>query len=112
MHTGKTTQTGLYLLEDLLVRQGRGSECSIVCTQPRRIAAISVAERVAREAAQGRAGDGLVGYQVRLDARCSAQTRLMFCTPGVLLRRLQSPTVWEGISHILLVGYCTCRLDG
>ena len=46
--SGKSTQLPSYLLNDM-VESLRGSECYIVCTQPRRVAAISVAERVAYE---------------------------------------------------------------
>jgi HrpA-like RNA helicase len=48
---GKTTQVPQYLLEHE-IEQGRGATCSIICTQPRRIAAISVADRVAQERAE------------------------------------------------------------
>ena len=44
---GKTTQVPQFVLDDL-VSKGRGGDCNIVCTQPRRIAAIGVAERVAQ----------------------------------------------------------------
>ena len=65
------------------VRRRRGDEANIVVTQPRRIAAISLAERVAAER-----GGGVVGCAVRLESR-SAETRLLFCATGVLLRQLQ-----------------------
>lgn len=48
---GKTTQVPQYLLEHE-IESGRGAACHIICTQPRRIAAISVAERVAQERAE------------------------------------------------------------
>lgn len=48
---GKTTQVPQYLLE-AEIAAARGAGCHIVCTQPRRIAAISVAERVAQERAE------------------------------------------------------------
>jgi HrpA-like RNA helicase len=48
---GKTTQVPQYLLEHEIA-QGRGATCSIICTQPRRIAAMSVADRVAQERAE------------------------------------------------------------
>lgn len=87
--SGKTTQIPQYILEHEIA-QGRGSACSIICTQPRRIAAISVAERVSAE--RGEEGPGqpgaLVGYQVRLEAARTDATRLLFCTTGVLLRML------------------------
>lgn len=45
---GKTTQCPQYLLEEALL-SGHGDEVNIICTQPRRVAATSVAERVAEE---------------------------------------------------------------
>lgn len=45
---GKTTQLPQYILESE-IQAGQGSSCNIICTQPRRISAISVAERVAVE---------------------------------------------------------------
>lgn len=55
-------------------------------TQPRRIAATSLAERVASERGDV-AGRGMVGYQVRLERMASDDTRLLFVTTGILLRR-------------------------
>jgi hypothetical protein len=49
--SGKTTQLPQYLLEELVLA-GRAGDCNIVCSQPRRIAAVSVAERVHKECAQ------------------------------------------------------------
>ncbi|URE11554.1 HA2 [Musa troglodytarum] len=69
---GKTTQVPQFILDDM-IQSGLGGYCNIVCTQPRRLAAISVAERVSVERCEPSPGcDGsLVGYQVRLDvARC------------------------------------------
>lgn len=45
---GKTTQLPQYILESE-IESGRGAFCSIICTQPRRISALTVAERVATE---------------------------------------------------------------
>lgn len=45
---GKTTQIPQFIL-DSEIESGRGAMCSIICTQPRRISAISVSERVAAE---------------------------------------------------------------
>jgi len=58
---GKTTQVPQFVLDDLDAR-GQGAECSIICTQPRRISAMSVAERVASERCE--AVGKCVGYQV------------------------------------------------
>ena len=61
---------------------------NIVVTQPRRIAAISIAERVAYEQLQNTTG-GQIGYKVRMESSHSDKTQLMFMTPGVLLKQLQ-----------------------
>ena len=45
---GKTTQLPQYILESE-IEAGRGGSCSIICTQPRRISAMAVSERVAAE---------------------------------------------------------------
>lgn len=62
---GKTTQVPQFLLEEALLA-GRGSQCHVVCTQPRRISAITVAQRVAEE--RGEELGNSVGYQIRLEA--------------------------------------------
>lgn len=61
---GKTTQIVQYVLDEAL-DSSCGSSCNIVCTQPRRISAISVAERVAAERNE-KIGMS-VGYQIRLE---------------------------------------------
>ncbi len=75
--SGKTTQ-----LPKMCLEAGRGVRKRIGCTQPRRIAAIAVAERVAEEL-----GDqaGLVGYKIRFKDQTSRSTRLKFMTDGILL---------------------------
>lgn len=82
---GKTTQLPQFILEEELSSL-RGADCNIICTQPRRISAISVAARVSSE--RGENLGETVGYQIRLESKRSAQTRLLFCTTGVLLRQL------------------------
>lgn len=58
------------------------------CTQPRRIAAASVARRVAEELKEPLGG--LVGYQVRFEEKLSRDTRIKFMTDGILLAEMQS----------------------
>ncbi|XP_015776859.1 PREDICTED: putative ATP-dependent RNA helicase DHX57 [Acropora digitifera] len=61
---GKTTQIPQFVL-DSFIKEGRGGECFIICTQPRRISAMAVAERVSNERID-KIGES-VGYQVRLE---------------------------------------------
>lgn len=72
----------------------------IICTQPRRLTAISIAERVSNERCE-KVGS-VIGYQIRLENKISSATRLTFCTTGLLLRRLQSDPMLEGISHVIV----------
>ncbi|XP_027721058.1 putative ATP-dependent RNA helicase DHX57 [Vombatus ursinus] len=96
---GKTTQIPQFILDDTL--HGPPEKvANIICTQPRRISAISVAERVAKERAEKM---GLtVGYQIRLESVKSSATRLLYCTAGVLLRRLEGDTALQGVTHIIV----------
>ena len=89
---GKTTQVPQFILDGLLAA-GEGSTCRMVCTQPRRIAAISIAKRVAQE--RGSAIGQQVGYSIRLESKQSKNTRLLFCTTGVLLRKLQGDACYQ-----------------
>ncbi|XP_071163439.1 putative ATP-dependent RNA helicase DHX57 isoform X5 [Mytilus edulis] len=96
---GKTTQVPQFILDSYL--NGKGLHlCNMLCTQPRRISAMSVAERVAQERAEklGRS----VGYQIRLEKVQSSMTRLLFCTTGIVLRRLEGDPKLEGVSHIII----------
>jgi ATP-dependent RNA helicase DHX36 len=99
--SGKTTQVPQFIL-DQYIREGRGAECNIYCTQPRRIAAISVAERVAAERGE-RVGNS-VGYRVRFsNAIPQYGGSITYCTTGILLRQLHNG--WEalrGVSHVIV----------
>lgn len=83
---------------DSLVLSNRGSQTSIIVTQPRRISAISVATRVSQE----RLEDGSVGYAIRGESRQNESTKLLFCTTGVVLRRLSTGDNLEHVSHIVV----------
>ncbi|KAJ2711230.1 putative ATP-dependent RNA helicase ucp12, partial [Coemansia spiralis] len=93
---GKTTQIPQYILDTALAR---GEYVNIVCTQPRRISAIGVAGRVAEERA-GALG-GVVGYAVRGESKQGRDTRLLFCTTGVLLRMLVESKDLDHITHVV-----------
>lgn len=81
--SGKTTQIPKMLLE-----LGYGAEGRLIGhTQPRRIAARSVASRIASELGE-RLGEGTVGYQVRFTRETSRGTRLKLMTDGILLAEI------------------------
>ncbi|XP_051869006.1 ATP-dependent RNA helicase A isoform X1 [Pristis pectinata] len=95
---GKTTQVPQYILDDY-IKKGRGSECNIVVTQPRRISAVSVAERVGCE--RGEELGKSCGYSVRFESILPRpHGSIMFCTVGVLLRKLEAGL--RGISHVIV----------
>lgn len=82
--SGKTTQIPQFLLDSGILPKGK----MIGVTQPRRIAAISVAKRVAQET-DTNLGEQ-VGYSVRFDDRSSNNTVLKYLTDGMLIRELIS----------------------
>ncbi|NXT42589.1 DHX36 helicase, partial [Pelecanoides urinatrix] len=99
---GKTTQVTQFILDDYIER-GKGSTCRIVCTQPRRISAISVAERVAAERAEACGNGKSTGYQIRLQSRLPRkQGSILYCTTGIVLQWLQSDKHLSSISHVVL----------
>ncbi|KAF6123904.1 DExH-box helicase 29 [Phyllostomus discolor] len=103
--SGKSTQVPHFLLEDLLLARPAAGKCSIVCTQPRRISAVSLATRVCDElGCDGGPGgrNSLCGYQIRMESRASEATRLLYCTTGVLLRKLQEDGLLSGVSHVIV----------
>eukprot|EP00122_Pirum_gemmata_P018061 Pgem_evm1s16913 len=84
-----------------MIEKRNGSNARIIVTQPRRISAISVAERVAFE--RGENLGNSVGYQIRMESVLPYPDGcITFCTTGILLRRLSSPNQLEGISHIIV----------
>eukprot|EP00884_Botryococcus_braunii_P015551 jgi/Botrbrau1/267/Bobra.0022s0236.1 len=80
--SGKTTQISQILLEEGFAKEGRG----IAVTQPRRVAAISVARRVAEE--RGCRVGAEVGYVVRFEECRSRDTRITYLTDGTLMREV------------------------
>jgi ATP-dependent helicase HrpA len=93
--SGKTTQ-----LPKIALAMGRGLEKRIGVTQPRRIAATSVAARVASELGSAVGTD--VGYQVRFDDRTSAATYVKFMTDGILLAEIQGDPLLRRYDTIVI----------
>jgi ATP-dependent RNA helicase DHX8/PRP22 len=94
--SGKTTQMTQYLREDGYSSKHGGSGPTgrrrIGCTQPRRVAAMSVAKRVAEEC--GCILGEEVGYSIRFEDCTSAETEIKYMTDGMLLREcLLDPTL-------------------
>ncbi|MBM3222522.1 MAG: ATP-dependent helicase HrpB [Candidatus Tectomicrobia bacterium] len=92
--SGKSTQ-----VPQILRDRGVLGDGSVAVLQPRRLAARLLATRVAEERG-GALGDE-VGYQVRLDGKTSAATRILYVTEGILLRRLLTSPELTGVSAIL-----------
>ncbi|KAJ8688617.1 hypothetical protein QAD02_024412 [Eretmocerus hayati] len=97
---GKTTQVPQFIL-DHLTEKGQGAECCMIVTQPRRISTISLAQRIAFERSES-VGD-VIGYQVRLDQSLPKQCgSILFCTAGILLKKMQNNLALEGLSHVVI----------
>jgi ATP-dependent RNA helicase DHX36 len=100
--SGKTTQVPQIIL-DWAIKEGRGGRCFIICSQPRRIAAMASAKRVAAE--RGEEPGRSVGYAVRFD-RVDPRPAgsILFCTNGMLLNflLLNPDLVLGNTSHIIL----------
>ncbi|XP_054164697.1 ATP-dependent RNA helicase TDRD9-like [Oppia nitens] len=95
---GKTTQVPQYIADHCA---GQGLPFNIVVTQPRRIAAKSISARVAEE--RGWELGTIVGYQIGMDkSKVNEDTRLLYCTTGVLLQRLINTRKLDNYSHIII----------
>eukprot|EP00158_Paraphelidium_tribonemae_P004509 Partr_v1_DN26795_c0_g1_i2_m8449 putative DEAH (Asp-Glu-Ala-His) box polypeptide len=93
--SGKTTQIPQFLFDAGYARRGM-----IACTQPRRVAAISLARRVAEEFGT-ELGDA-VGYTIRFEDKTSSSTKIKYMTDGMLLREILNDSLLSRYSVILL----------
>lgn len=95
--SGKSTLVPQYILEHYASQL---RHCNIICTQPRRIAARSIAGYVAK--CRNWKLDTLIGYQIYNDKSTSDDTRLTFVTTGVLLEKLVSMKNMNEYTHVIL----------
>src|SRR5262245_37286150 len=93
--SGKTTQ-----LPKICLAMGRGVDGQIGCTQPRRIAATSVAARVAQEL-ESELGDA-VGYKVRFGDKVKKTSYVKFMTDGILLAEIQSDPLLRAYDTLII----------
>ena len=93
--SGKTTQ-----IPQICLELGRGAKGRLVgVTQPRRLAAVTVAERVSRELGEER---HLVGWQHRFGKKLSRDNRVKFMTDGILLAELRSDPLLRAYDTIMV----------
>ena len=93
--SGKTTQ-----IPKMCLAAGRGRQGAIACTQPRRVAALSVSRRVAEEL--NVEWGGPVGCKIRFDDRTSRDTVVKFMTDGMLLAEVQSDPMLRAYDTVIL----------
>jgi ATP-dependent helicase HrpA len=93
--SGKTTQ-----IPKMCLAAGRGRSGAIACTQPRRVAALSVSKRVAEELSVEWGGP--VGCKIRFDDRTSRNTVIKFMTDGMLLAEVQSDPMLRAYDTVIL----------
>jgi len=92
--SGKSTQ-----LPQMLRQHGFLESGEVVVLQPRRLAARMLAKRVAEEMRCDLGGE--VGYQIRLESRVSAKTKIRFVTEGILLRQMSFDPMLKGIAALI-----------
>jgi len=92
--SGKSTQ-----IPQMLLNHGFLDGGEAVVLQPRRLAARMLAKRVAEEV--GSALGDLVGYQIRLESKVSAKTKVRFVTEGILLRQMSFDAKLRGINALV-----------
>ena len=93
--SGKTTQ-----LPKIALKAGRGRRGLIGCTQPRRLAALAMARRVAEEF--GQEPGGFVGYQHRFDKKLSTDTVVKFMTDGILLAETRRDRLFRAYDTLII----------
>ena len=97
--SGKTTQVPQFLYEAGFGSSGSSTSGMIGITQPRRVAAVSMAKRVAEELNTPK---DEVSYQIRFDTTVSKDTKIKFMTDGVLVREIAQDFALSKYSIIII----------
>ncbi|ESP02791.1 hypothetical protein LOTGIDRAFT_110746, partial [Lottia gigantea] len=95
--SGKTTQVPQFILDHYA---SENKYCNIIVTQPRRIAATSIARRVCAE--RNWTLGSVCGYQIGLDRKATEDTRILYCTTGVLREKLVGEKSMAMFTHVIL----------
>ncbi|KAG0143200.1 hypothetical protein CROQUDRAFT_49156 [Cronartium quercuum f. sp. fusiforme G11] len=98
--SGKTTQIPQFLYESGYGNSNSDNPGMIGITQPRRVAAVSMAKRVEEE--MGLKEAGIISYQIRYDTNTKLSTRIKFMTDGILLRELSHDFLLNKYSVIII----------
>lgn len=95
---GKSTQVPKYIY---LNARSKNKKVKIVCTQPRRMAALNLAKRVAFELNEKLGG--IVGYQISLDSKQTEHTAILYVTNGIFLQSLiHDKNIFDEVTHVIL----------
>ncbi|WAR58275.1 hypothetical protein PtB15_5B509 [Puccinia triticina] len=98
--SGKTTQVPQFMYEAGWGKVDGDNPGLIGVTQPRRVAAVSMARRVEKE--MGLTGKGVVSHQIRYDTTTSSTTKIKFMTDGVILRELAADFLLSKYSAVIV----------
>jgi len=107
--SGKSTQVPQFILDDFVSR-GLAHAVDIICTQPRRISAIGLADRVSDERDEN-VGTS-IGYSIRGETKSGPHTKVRFVTTGVLLRRFLDDSELNGVTHVIVDEVHERTVDG
>ena len=105
--SGKTTQVPLYILDDAVQNKRK---CNIWVTQPRKIAARTIAQYLTKRSKlwQRNPSDqksvlpNIVGYHVGLDKCVQKDTRITYMTPGIASRKVHSDRNLDSVTHLII----------
>ncbi|MBX9725167.1 MAG: DEAD/DEAH box helicase, partial [Candidatus Obscuribacterales bacterium] len=96
---GKTTRVAAAMLDAGMAELQDKTPAQIILLQPRRVAARAAASRISEERNNELGQE--TGYQVRFEKRTSKNTRILVCTEGVFLRRLQDDPLLENVAAVV-----------